>query len=190
VEPVQATDSLKLLAEKTSLQKLHHILEVLYNNESLFVKTTAQHALLETILLQLCQQYKKNNNNGFSPLPQQQAIASRDETLQEKTEIDNFDDQEDNDEEDEEYVEQWAMFIQEVEKLDDSLVVSIFKQGQLLQFDKDSGCLTVEFYKELIFFNNWLEESCSLWLPLLQKIFTKNVKFKTVSFKKSRVTPS
>jgi len=185
VEPVQTTDSLKLLAEKTSLQKLHHILEVLYNHESIFVKTTAQHALLETILLQLCQQYKKNNNNGSSPLPQQQVIASRDETLQEKTEIDSFDDQEDDDqedvdEEDEEYVEQWAMFIQEVEKLNDSLMISIFKQGQLLQFDKNTGWLTVEFYKELIFFNDWLKESCSLWLPLLQKIFTKNAKLKSV----------
>ncbi len=181
VEPAQATDSLKLLAEKNSLQKLHHILEVLYNHESIFVKTTAQHALLETVLLQLCQQYKKNNNNnGSSSLPQQQIVASRDETLQEKTEIDSFDEQEDSDEEDEEYVEQWAIFIQEVEKLDDSLMISIFKQGQLLQFDKDTGCLTVEFYKELIFFNDWLKESCSLWLPLLQKIFTENVKLKSV----------
>ncbi len=181
VEPAQTTDSLKLLAEKNSLQKLHHILEVLYNYESIFTKTTAQQALLETVLLQLCQRYKKNNNNNSSSsLPQQQIVASQDETLQEKTEIDSFDEQEDNDEEDEEYVEQWAIFIQEVEKLDDSLVISIFKQGQLLQFDKDTGWLTVGFYKELMFFKDWVEESCSSWLPLLQKIFAKNARLKPV----------
>jgi len=183
VEPTRTTDSLKLLAKKSSLQELHHILEILYNHENIFVKTMAQHALLETVLLQLCQQYKKDNdNNGSSSLPQQQTVASQDETLQEKIDSDSHYDQEDSDEEDEEdeYVEQWAVFVQGVEKLDNSLVTSIFKQGHLLQFDKNTGCLTVEFYKELIFFKDWIEETRALWLPLLQKIFIKKVELNPV----------
>jgi len=183
VEPTRTTDSLKLLAEKNSLQELHHILEILYNHENIFVKTTAQHALLETILLKLCQQYKKNNDNsGSSSLPQQQIVASQDETLQEKIDSDSHYDQEDSNEESEEdeYVEQWAVFIQGVEKIDNSLLTSIFKQGHLLQFDKNTGCLTVEFYKELIFFKDWLEETRSLWLPLLQKTFIKKVELNPV----------
>jgi len=183
VEPARITDGLKLLAKKSSLQELHHILEILYNHESIFVKTTAQHALLETVLLQLCRQYKKDNDSsGSSSLPQQQIVASQGEVLQENINSDSHYDGEDSDEEEEEdeYVEQWAVFVQDLEKLGNSLVTSIFKQGNLLKLDKNSGCLTVEFYKELIFFKDWLEETRSLWLPLLQKTFVKKIKLNPV----------
>ena len=184
-----------MLAKKSSLQKLHHILEILYNHENIFVKTTAQHALLETVLLQLCQQYKKDNDNsGSSSLPQQQIVANKDESSQERIDSDSHYDQEDSDEkeEEDEFVEQWAVFVQSVEKLNNSLVTSIFKQGHLLQLDKKTGCLTVEFHKELIFFKDWLEETRSLWLPLLQKTFIKKVELNPVftGTKKVKITRS
>ncbi|MGB8367347.1 MAG: DNA polymerase III subunit gamma/tau [Candidatus Babeliales bacterium] len=180
VEPTQATDNLKLLAQKNSLIDIHQLLETLYNYESIFIKTTAQHALLETVLLQFCQQYKKNNdNNGSSSLPQQQFASSQEELSQEKKEMDNIDEDEEN-EKNEEYIEQWALFLQTIETLDDSLIISVFKQGRLVQFDKNTEQLTIEFHKELIFFNDWLEETNSLWLPLLQKAFTKNIKLKPI----------
>jgi len=181
VEPVQATDELKVLAAKSSLKELHQFLEVLYNHESTFIKTTAQHALLETVLLQLCQNYKKNNdNNGSSSLPQQQFVTSQDDLFQEEKESDSSDEGEDDDEEQEDYVEQWATFVKGIGALDDLLLASIFKQGEVVQFDKEQEQLTVKFYKELVFFNDWLKETVSLWLPLLQKSFTKNIRLNPV----------
>jgi hypothetical protein len=62
--------------------------------------------------------------------------------------------------------------------LQDPLLSSIFKQIQSLSFDADTFELTVSFSKDLIFFNEWLENTAVSWKPLFQKIFGENAQCK------------
>ena len=178
VDPVQNTEHLariKRLVKKVSWEKLTAILQQFYDNEQLFGKTTAQHALLEMILLQLCQKNENNNNaSGSTAAPSTPDPDEEDELVDDEDDEDEYED-EDEDEEDEEegvsFANSWNTFLKTLEPLDDPLINSVFKQGKPLKFHVDTALLDVEFSKDLAFFNDMLEDTKAVWHPLLQTSF-------------------
>jgi len=181
---IAGIDSLRDLVKQCSLQQLHDMLEVLYANEAIMLKTTTQHALLEMVLLQVCQSNKKpSGGSSSSSAAQQQASVvgeQADDDEQDEDEDEQEYDEEQEDEEDEEvenagYMEQWAQFIACLETLNDPLIISIFKQARIIYNAELSDQLDIEFTKDLEFFKNWLEDTKQAWLPLLQKVYSKEV---------------
>lgn len=61
--------------------------------------------------------------------------------------------------------------MQNVEKLEDPLLTSIFKQGTFIQCNESTQHIEVKFAKDFSFFQDWLENSISLWKPLLHASF-------------------
>ena len=175
--------TLQRLVKDCSIDQLHEVLDIFYSNESLFLKTTAQHALLEMLLLQICQRNDADNSSGAPSTPASPTLEE-DVVIQDSDEYENDDSDEDEEEDDEEddseqdaLLMAWHAFVHEVETLEDPLLTSVFKQGNYIQFDRAASHLAIEFSKELIFFQDWLNETTHLWQPILKKLFGEAVVF-------------
>ena len=180
VEPtafIQYHAQLKKITQQCSARRLVELLEVLYQHERTFAKTTAQHTFLEMILIQLCYKASNNNNSGSNgPMPAQAASEAVSQ------EFDPEDDDEDNEDDGpvqedpipevpEEFIQPWQQFMQAIAQLNDPLVSSIIKQARPLAYDPASGQLTVQFGKDKLFFKDLLENTCEVWQPPLRTIF-------------------
>ncbi|MFC1842365.1 DNA polymerase III subunit gamma/tau [Candidatus Dependentiae bacterium] len=202
------------LVEKTSWARLHYIMQLFYENESVFIKTTEKHSLLEMILIQMAKKNDVSNKSGASSAPNK-AMPSEDEDVQEEyVEI-----------EEEEALRQdervsgsmektggslvdsvvssgankaasnagdstvvsvksqdgnsnWDLFLSSLVKLEDPLLSSIFRNGEVLKFDSACGDLEVTFSKQFSFFKDSLKETERLWLPILQQAYARDINFK------------
>ncbi|BDC34719.1 hypothetical protein Noda2021_06770 [Candidatus Dependentiae bacterium Noda2021] len=179
VQPQLFTDhigTLKKLVSGCPLSRLQELLTVLYEYEPLFLKTTAQHSLLEVVLLSLC--HKKNSNDSTGGVPSVVVgSAELDEDDIDADEEDHDDDQE------EETIAQfdsntaWRQFVSAVEQLKDPLLNSIFKQGVLKAWHETEKIIDIEFSREFVFFNEWLQKTTHIWMPLLQEHYDQGVVF-------------
>ena len=168
---------LKRILTRCNAKQLHQLLENLYENEQLFVRTTAKQELLEMILIRLCKNNDNSNSQGGSSSPSAQLSSDDQDSDQ-----DELDEDEDQDEDVEEEVscknplqEKWNRFIKSIDRLNDPLICSVFQQGVLGHINENQELL-VEFSKEQVFFQDWLQESKAQWQPLLEK------EFESVSF--------
>lgn len=174
-----------LLIEDTiadcSWMQLNSMLSTLYTHEDVFRRTTAQHSFLEMVLLGFCQKYSNNDdssNNNSSAAPAQVSDTPIEEYVNEdEIDEDDIEDDEDEDDGDIEDNEEgaWPSFIQEVVHLQDPLLSSIFKQAQLIGYEKETATVKIAFAKELVFFNDWLNDMQHLWRPILEKYFSNRV---------------
>lgn len=181
VEPVEFSAyaaQLKRIAKKCTFHHLQLMLDTLCENETIFLKTTAQHSFLQMILLRLCARNRSNNNaGGSSGAAQQHAPGVPDDKVdflldEDERESEDEDEPSDEQEEMEEpYMAQWKNFVTGVQQLNDPLLNSVFSQGDVVAFDTQTGVLNVAFAKDLAFFNDWLQNTKKSWFPLLQKFF-------------------
>ena len=65
----------------------------------------------------------------------------------------------------------WTNCLAQIEKLNDPLIVSVFKQGVFSAYNEQSNSLEIVFSQDLLFFKEWLENSKKLWKPLLERFF-------------------
>ena len=181
----EASQSLGLLAKKYSIVQLTAILQLFYAHERLFAKTTGKHLLFEMLLLRICQSGRSNSEPTTNPVSQQSAVESC--IPDEDAEFDDDEDaEEDGETDDSAYQDdasrktgfvkrdersQWDFFVQQMDKIDDPLLVSIFKHGQYVSFNASTGNLEVAFAKQFVFFQEWLANSMQVWKPLLDKAF-------------------
>jgi|GEM_PF-290643 len=191
-------DRLAQLARHANVTKLHAMLSLFSQNELLFSRTTAQHSFLEMILLQLCTSgfNSSNENDGFSPMTQQNASPSSSGLTDEIIDDEDENEQEESDEEDEEgeleeetrqedgYILSWKNFIRDVVKLDDPLLSSIFQQGVFVRFVPQQigtngtlGQLEASFAKDLSFFHDKIVGMERAWMPLMREAFKTELKF-------------
>lgn len=171
---------LKEVITQCSWMQLNSMLNQLYMQEDVFKRTTAQHAFLEMILLGFCQKYSQNDSsdNNSSPAPAQVSATQAEEYINEdvcEDEDEEDDDEEDDDDDIEDEEGAWPSFIQEVTHLQDPLLTSLFKQAQLVGYEKTTGTIKIAFAKELSFFSDWLNDMQQLWRPLLEKYFSERV---------------
>ncbi len=175
------TETLKCLINKCSVKQLSDLLHLFYTHEDIWLKTAAKHLFLEVLFLQICQKNEGNNNTGAASLPQQPPVIEEEDV---EVDEDIEEDEDEGDEEEDDEVEDnggvWEAFLKQVNELNDPLIYSIFKQGNVIHFDTSSARLDVLFSKEFIFFKEVLEDAGQQWLPLLKKIFGDNVIFNPV----------
>ena len=70
----------------------------------------------------------------------------------------------------------WATFLAQIEGLKDPLLASIFKQAQ---YDgiSSAGQITLRFAPHYVFYQELLESSRAQWLPLMNKVFEREVSY-------------
>ncbi len=174
----QYSDQLKDSIEGCFVKRLNNILKLFYLNENIFLKTTAKHSLLEMILLQICQKNAGSVDSSSSPASQTAASPLVEDDLEDEEE-DELEEEEEIEEEEEVKadVALWKQFLVSLNDLNDPLLSSIFKNGTVVQFDKKTGLLSVEFAQQFSFFKETIDETTGSWLPFLKNIFSENVTF-------------
>lgn len=158
-------NQLTQLAHRCSTAQLTRILQIFYDHELLFHKTTAQHRLFENIIISLCM---KNESVHATEPKNAPAIKSFTQPKQAPSESMSQETKGDD---------RWSIAVQSIEKLDDPLVNSLFKHGRFVQFDDQTKLLHVEFGKDFIFFQDWLNSTQKLWQPLIEEQFGPGVQF-------------
>lgn len=178
----QYLDKISKLVKKTSWGHLSYMMQLFYENEGVFTKTTEKRLLLEMILIQIAKKNNLSDKSGASSVPQKVIISACDEEeefmiVEEEEEVEYEDDTKSSEKKSGSN-NNWDSFVDSLQKLKDPLIVSIFKQGEFVRFDSSCGDLEVRFSKKFAFFNDSLKETENFWLPILQDIFSKDVKFK------------
>ena len=62
---------------------------------------------------------------------------------------------------------QWATFIQDIKTIDDLLLHSILMQAEFINFNQDTGVITIGLSNNSAFFKDKLVDTSELWKPLL-----------------------
>ncbi len=171
-------ERLKELSEKVTVIELITFLKKLYTCESLLLKSTVQHNILELFFIEVSQrsamvlssaEQKASvlavTSSRTMPSQSVQVVSSGIEALKDLPGILPQDEIEDV------IDERWNAFIDQVATLSDPLLKSIFKQAHFKEYQKETGMITVIFTKEATFFKQWIHDSKPVWLPFLEKIF-------------------
>lgn len=161
-------DNLKNIASKVSLESLLNMLEVCYKYEGYLQKSSASSIILESLFLTLAlsssSSLKKNLTDNISSNNFSQDIIKTNDI---SSIVSNYD-----------CDKYWLEFLKELGKLNDSLVVSIFKQSKYKKFDKDNCLIIIELPSKLEFFEEELNSSKKIWQPILNKCYNKEIKLK------------
>lgn len=143
-----------------SQSQLLSIFELCCSYELLLSKSSMPSAILEMMFVKLSQLYKQENkpvNNVLVAQPVPIApIVTRNNIA---SDISNNNSN------------NWQVFIKELEKLKDPLVIAIFKQALLKNIDTVSNTITLEYGKNLAFMQDSLSITKSVWKPALETIF-------------------
>jgi DNA polymerase-3 subunit gamma/tau len=153
------------LARRTSLECLTGWLRILYDNEMILLKTTAQQGVLEMILLQMCQTGSTGSiaSTATAPMSTEKKTVIQPTLPSAQSAIAPVDNR-------------WADFLEKVNQLSDPLLNSIFKQAHFRGYEEKTYVLTIAFAKDTTFFGEWLKDTEDVWKKFLQEIFHTQVK--------------
>lgn len=165
---------LKPAAATLSLSFLHQLMEALYKAEPLLMRTSAQHGLLEMVLLQLCTKKKYNSGNSGATASPQAITETTNESDDQEEDVDESEDVDDEEPEEEDYDALWRMVCSSLDTLHDPLLTSLFLQGVVHQYDKKMHTLHIHFPERLAFFADRLKETQERWQPLVRAVFDVN----------------
>lgn len=165
-------DACAELLKYITIKDVLRALEVLYAHEALFAASSAPHAFLEMILLQICQtsghepdDMQRISQQQGSPVvaaaPQAQAQSSPSAVVQPAaTDSEN----------------KWRMFVAYIEReVSDQLVVSLFKQAVLIS--ADARAVIVSFGQEMEMFGDQLLGTQVVWSAMLHELFGAQARF-------------
>jgi DNA polymerase III subunit gamma/tau len=187
LEFINYHERLHELIATCSWQIITESAQMLYRQESIFLKTSAQHTLLEMMLLRIAGilgdtrgiSSPTPTNYGVQEHKQRAPIVAHQRTTEKIL--------------DEKILEPvlpitapeplpasivpyssklpWQSFVEAVGQLHDPLLSSIFAQGVYGTCDQATHVVEIEFAKELVFFQDWLDKTKTLWMPLLHTYF-------------------
>jgi DNA polymerase III subunit gamma/tau len=183
LEFIHYHERLREMLVTCSWQVITESAHMLYRQESIFLKTSAQHTFLEMMLLRIAGvlgdaggggtslptstthaqertqeapivAYRKQAQNMMEavlPVTIPAALSGR--TVPSESKL------------------RWKSFVEAVGQLQDPLLSSIFAQGLYGACDQTTHIVEIEFAKELVFFQDWLDKTKVLWMPLLHTYF-------------------
>lgn len=168
------------LVKECSWQQLNHIIDLLYSNERLLQKTSAQHAFLEMVLMQMCsvRANDTDSSSGTASLISKPAVqaAPADQECADQ-------DEQDAEEEEENYhdeagpVAQWHVFLRKLIEAGDAMACSVFAQATFSEIQEPSF-VVVTFAQHAEFFKELVRESQTVWQPILQEAFGTDAQLK------------
>lgn len=179
------TQELKDLVQRVSILQVHELMDILYQYEPLFLKTNAPALLLETLLIQAMQKKKlvaaHDTHDADESLIEQ---AVQDEIVV-KERVSTVVDQSPHKSDAQ---NMWLMFLSRIKQETDPLLESIFKQADAQVVQEDRLMVMLSFQEQHIFYQDLLNNSVSVWQPLLHAIFGSDVQWRIV-FRANVETP-
>jgi DNA polymerase-3 subunit gamma/tau len=159
-------DELQQLVSKCSITRINELLKALYDHELVFVKTTAKHALIEMILLQLCgPAISDDGTGGASSVPSQAAAVGQSgmQEEQEDSEDEQEDDEDDTGIEPDDYAAVWRRCINQMNQQQDPLMHAILSQSTVVAYEANVAELTLEFPKNRALFADLITDKKAQW---------------------------
>ena len=166
------TKTLKILAEKCSLNRLNAIMQLLWSQENLFLRTPQKNIFLETVLLQICQQvniedlekllqYCKTENNNIDPQtnhrPQVPIANSTEKSAQNPITMTQK--------------EGWPLFLEKISQINDPLLISILSQTEFKGKNEETKLISISLSNNSGFFKEKITDSTNLWKPHFTQAF-------------------
>jgi DNA polymerase-3 subunit gamma/tau len=193
----QHLEDLKECARSCSLNRLTAILTLLWSQEELFLRTTKKHLFLEMTLLQLCQQVDVIDLENLIKMCQKTSAYAQVATTDRPDSMpipviphvrhspndggsasprptiapDVTSVKADNQAPPPHQGHGWGEFLQEVAQLNDPLLCSICAQATFVAFNDETHTVAIQLSADSAFFKNKIEETKTLWLPLLTRCF-------------------
>ncbi|MBU1008129.1 DNA polymerase III subunit gamma/tau [Candidatus Dependentiae bacterium] len=185
----QDNESLKKLAEKCSINKLHALLQIIWSQEGLFLQTPQKHLFLETVLLSMCRQVNISNlrelidssrqNQVPFLQPKQTSHQTQQSTAQSHTQTQT---PQDNSEK-----RPWTAFVNELqEATNDPVLLSIFKQAVFISAKNSE--IKIKLSTSSPFLKEKIDDSETIWKSILTKHFPDFTSF-TILEEKAVTTP-
>lgn len=171
------------IASKCSLNRLTAIINFLWHQEDLFLKTNNKHVFLEMTFVQLCQQVNVadlesllaecrtlRHQPAASPLPMTSLpsltaapaplpIQEQSCTAQEQPPVASA------------AQGPWQTFVAQLASTNDPLLCSIFKQATLVKQDATANTVTIQLHTQSAFLKTKIDESKGIWQPILAENF-------------------
>lgn len=182
VEPEGSVPAgLKELVASCSLEQLLYAFELCYTYEQSFTKTAAASSMLEMLLLKMQQGPQAKPASAMIKKPEvkvtrtEPAITKSAPVQTERTSesvppaVITEAKVTPKEPETKPNGGLWGACLKDIEKINDPLVVSIFKQGCFTKHD--AQIVEIEFSQDLVFFKDWLENTKKIWLPILESHF-------------------
>ncbi|MFH0897997.1 MAG: DNA polymerase III subunit gamma/tau [bacterium] len=176
-------NNLVSLAAQCSIFRLYSIMQLIWEQEPLFLQTNNKHAFLELVLLQLCEQIpatdiqkmihstKPSIPNKIIQTAQSQPVIN---TLQPAPQqINSTPAPAQAEPEQKKPNTPWDIFIQKiVDHGNDPMLTSIFMQATYIKHDQTNGTITLQLKNNSKFLRDKIEESTTTWKPYIQELFT------------------
>lgn len=190
------SEKLRTIAHQTSLDRLIQLFEICYDYELSFAKTALPEHMLEMMLLKMAiadkstpGQKATERADGGSHLTFREGAGHTSPRLsrpegENSPEISSSSHFEMTAEisphsqtprAEAENGSIWEQCLQHIEKINDPLVVSIFKQGMIEKHDSSTKTLYISFSQDLLFFKEWLENTHKIWQPVLEHFYGEGI---------------
>ena len=185
VKPCARYNDMNRIMGYAQIQKIGTLvacLQILYDYEVILLKSTAQEGVLSLMVLTMIGQNKPlvqtvgivSSMHVASQQPEsrkESVIVGQSNAVLEVTDTGVFQDVQVDQQDTSVVDERWNLFTSKIETLSDPLLKSIFKQGYFKAHDAQTGGVTVIFPLATKFYGEWLQETKSIWQPLLKEIF-------------------
>jgi DNA polymerase-3 subunit gamma/tau len=179
------------LAQKCSLNRLHAILQLLWTQEELFLKTNKKHAFLEMVLLQICEQtniadlkevlaaiqtritqpINFPSTTTKAPQPVQRPVQNYTENSSQAQQV-SAQAQEAN--------PAWQTFLHSLSQVNDLLLNSILSQAIFIKFDANKKTVAIKITNNSKFFKDKIDDTKPVWLGQLAQNFTNCTGFEFI----------
>lgn len=158
-----ASERLQKVAAVFSAERLTYFLSLWYEAELQLYKTTAQAGCIELLIFKMVQQVPVVS-------PQAGHISAPVKVIPKETSKPQVIAAPVHD-------ARWQECLSAIDRLDDPLISSIFKQAQFQHVDAMAHVVQVIFSKEFVFFEDLLQSTRHIWQPVIQRIFGASMQF-------------
>lgn len=184
-------DDLKKRADSSSLNRLIAMLNLLWTQEELFLKTNKKHLFIEMVLLQLAQQVNVVDLEDLikscasTNISMQSDAAPATPTTSEPQNTQSLANtasiimpkpahstQTINQAPPSEINQDWNRFLAKIATLSDPLLQSILSQASFVSKNEETKQICIQLSTDSAFFKNKIDETTSLWKPFLIEVFT------------------
>ena len=171
------TLTLKNIADKCSLNRLNAIMQLLWSQEELFLKTPNKQIFLEIILLQICQQVNIANLEEILKLSKTEMSFKKEEFKAiQKPPTQNLNqikiEQTNTQEKKQEHTNsEWQTFLSKISKIDDHFLTSAINQIKFIDKNPEKKLLNVNITNNNAFLKDKIKESKNIWQSYFQECF-------------------
>jgi DNA polymerase III subunit gamma/tau len=183
-------EAIQTLAKDTTINRLNAVMQLLFDQEELFLRTPNKHLFLETVLLQICQQVEipdlkeflercKNSggvdsgpkrygsagsaSESVAPSPQAPPLSARPVPTAEVKKEEPIVPQTSN--------KNWNLFLEKISGAGDPLLASIFKQATYGGIEAETRHMKLLLSNKNDFVTGKIDDTKDLWKPILSELF-------------------